>query len=153
MFVHMKTEFSIYKGDIRFTGDTIKVNDGVFKWHRIMELVYAIVYFALGAYMSVKYFSDHKIQTLLIGIGVILFAVLTLILYSKTSTDTEFDIRQVKKAVISESFSYLNLVLFLTNSRKRKIVLDYRDEDRFSKFCLDNLVETLKSYSIPTKVK
>ncbi len=85
----------------------------------------------------------------MIAIGII-----TLIPGLKVNMDNELDARQVEKAVISEDFmSYLNLTLYLKNSQKRKVQLDYRDEDRFEKFHLNELIETMRSLSIGTEVK
>ena len=65
----MKTEFVIYKGEIKFLDNQIKIRDDIYKW------------------------------------------------------------------------------------QKKWVQLDYRDEDRFEKFHLNELIETLKSYSIGTEVK
>jgi len=63
-------------------------------------------------------------------------------------------VQDVKRAVISADFiSYLNLTLYLKNSRKQKVQLDYRDEGRFKKFYLNELIETVKSFSIYTELK
>jgi hypothetical protein len=62
------------------------------------------------------------------------------------------EVQDVKRAVISEDFiSYLNLT-YLKNIRKRKVQLGYRDEDKFEKFYLNELSETLKSFAIDTEV-
>ncbi len=80
--------------------------------------------------------------------------IIGLIINSKVSLDNELDVREVNRAVISKDIaSYLNLKLYLKDSRSRKVVLDYSDEDRFERFYQNELIETLKSFSINTEVK
>jgi hypothetical protein len=89
-----------------------------------------------------------------VGLGIIAVSITGIIAGSKVSMDNDLDIRQVEKAVISEDFaSYLKLTLYLKNSQKRKVVLDYRDEDKFAAFYQNELVETLKSCSINTEIR
>lgn len=119
-----------------------------------MNLAYAVVFIFFGAYMVIRHFMTHQNWTLLLGLAIIVVGIIVLIIDSKVSMDTELDVRNVNKAVISEDFaSYLHLKLYLKSSRVRKVALDYRDEDRFEKFYLNDLVETLKSFSISTEVK
>jgi len=101
-----------------------------------------------------RYFVNHNSNTILLGIAVLAIGIVGLITGLKVSTDKSLDIRQVEKAVIKEDFSsYLNLTLYLKNSQRRKVALDYRDEDHFSKFYLKELIETLKFFSINTELK
>ncbi|MCK7534099.1 MAG: hypothetical protein MZV63_25290 [Marinilabiliales bacterium] len=52
----------------------------------------------------------------------------------------------MEKAVISHDFAgYLNVTFHLNNSRKRKAVLDYNDEDKFEKFYLKEFIEAADS--------
>ena len=130
------------------------IRDGIFKWHKIIRLVYPAVYILFGFYMVIRHFVTHQNWTLLLGLAIIMVGIIGLIINSKVSLDNELDIREINKAVISKDFaSYLNLKLYLKDSRSRKVVLDYRDEDRFEKFYLNELIETLKSFSIETEVK
>jgi hypothetical protein len=150
----MKTEFVIYKGDIKFLDNHIKIRDGIFKWQKKVSIAYSVIYIAGGIYMVIRSFMTYKNWGLWAGLAVTAFGIIALIVGLKVNMDNEIDVRQVEKAVISADFmSYFNLRLFLKNSQKRKVQLDYRDEDRFEKFHLDELVETLKSYSIETEVK
>lgn len=150
----MKTEFVIYKGEIKFVDSQIKIRDGIFKWQKTMGTVYSAIYIAVGIYMIIRHFvTDHN-WALWVGLAAIAFGIIGLIGGSKINMDNELDAGQVEKAVIAKDFmSYLNLTLFLKNSQKRKVQLDYRDEDRFEKFHLGELIETLKSYSIDTEIK
>ncbi len=104
--------------------------------------------------MVIRHFVAVQDWALWVGLAIIAVGIIALIAGSKVNMDNEIDVRQVEKAVISADFmSYLNLRLYLKNSQKRKVQLDYRDEDRFEKFHLNELVETLKSYSIETEIK
>jgi len=150
----MKTEFVIYKGEIKFLDNQIKIRDGIFKWQKKMTTAYSATYIAAGVYLVIRYFVTDQNWALWVGLAIITIGVIALIGGSKVNMDNELDAGQVEKAVISEDFmSYLNLTLYLKNSQKRKVQLDYRDEDRFEKFHLNELIETLKSYSIGTEVK
>jgi hypothetical protein len=151
---YMKTEFTIYKGGIKFLDNQIQIRDGIYKWHKTMSTVYAVVAVLFGAYEAYRYLTTHHIWYLLLGLAIIVLGIAGLITGLKVSTDTFFDAGQVEKSVVSKDFvSYLNLTLYLKNSQKRKVQLDYRDEDRFEKFYLNELIETLKSFSIDTAVK
>ena len=150
----MKTAFTIYKGEIKFLNNQIQIRDGIYKWHKKMSTVYAVVFIFFGVWEIYKYFAVHHIWIFFIGLACILFGIVGLITGSRLSTGTVFDAGQVQKAVISHDFaSYLNLTFYLKNSQKRKIQLDYRDEDRFEKFYLNELIETMKGLSINTEVK
>jgi thiol:disulfide interchange protein len=150
----MKTEFVIYKGEIKFLDSQIKIRDGIFKWQKKMSIAYAAIYLAAGVYLIVRHFVTAQNWALWVGLAVIAFVIIALIAGSKVNMDNKIDVRQVEKAVISADFmSYLNLKLYLKNSQKRKVQLDYRDEDRFEKFHLNELIETLRSYSIETERK
>jgi hypothetical protein len=150
----MKTEFTIYKGGIKFLDNQIQIRDSIYKWHKKMSTVYAVVAILFGAYEAYRYFTTHHIWYLLLGLAITGLGIVALITGTKVSTDTLFDVGQVEKAVIYRDFvSYLNLTLYLKNSQKRKVQLDYRDEDKFEKFYLNELIETLQSFSINTEVK
>jgi hypothetical protein len=104
--------------------------------------------------MGIKYFANHHVYIIFVGSALIVFGIILLITGSKVSTDTELDMLQVEKAVISQDLaSYLNLILYLKNSQKRKVALDYKDEDHFRKLQLNELIDTLKNFSIETEVK
>ncbi|MGB8357693.1 MAG: hypothetical protein WCD55_03675, partial [Bacteroidales bacterium] len=123
----MKTEFSIYKGDIKFLDNKIVIRDGIYKWHKIMAMVYPVVYIIFGACLVIRHFATHQNWTLLLGLAIILVGIIGLIINSKVSLDNELDVRKVNRAVISKDFaSYLNLRLYLNDSHVRKVVLDYR---------------------------
>lgn len=151
----MKSEFTIYKGEIKFLDNQIKIRDGIFKWYKKLRTAYAVAAIIIGGvYMGIKYFTTHHAYVIFVGLALIALGIILLITGSKVSTDPELDVRQVEKAVISQDLvSYLNLTLYLKNSQKRKVALDYRDEDQFKKFYLNELIETLKSFSINTEVK
>ena len=119
-----------------------------------MAMVYPVVYIIFGACLVIRHFATHQNWTLLLGLAIIVVGIIGLITKSKVSLDNELDVRKVNKAVISKDFaSYLNLRLYLNDSHVRKVVLDYRDEDKFEKFYQNELIETLKSFSIDTEVK
>ena len=119
-----------------------------------MSTAYSAIYIAAGVYLVIRHFVTDQNWALWVGLAIITIGVITLIGGLKVNMDNELDVRQVEKAVISKDFvSYLNLTLYLKNSQKRKVQLDYRDEDRFEKFHLNELIETLKSYSIRTETK
>jgi hypothetical protein len=150
----MKTEFVIYKGEIKFLNNHIKIRDGIFKWQKKMSTAYLAIYIVVGAYLVIKHFGTHQHWALLVGLAIIAIGIIGLITGSKVNMDNDLDVQQVEKAVISEDFaSYLNLNLYLKNSQKRKVALDYRDEDGFAKFYQNELIEALKSCSITTEIK
>ncbi len=151
---HMKSEFAIYKGEIKFLNNQIQIRDGIYNWQKKMSAAYAVIIIFFGIWEIYKHFTSHHIWIFFIGPGCILFGIVGLITGSRLSTGTVFNAGQVQKAVISHDFaSYLNLTLYLKNSQKRKIQLDYRDEDRFEKLYLNEPIETMKSYSIETEIK
>jgi hypothetical protein len=151
----MKTEFTIYKGEIKFLDNRIRIRDGIFKWHKKLRTAYALAAIIIGGvYIGIKFLTTNHIYVIFVGLALIALGIILLITGSKVSTGSEFDVRQVEKAVISQDLvSYLNLTLYLKNSQKRKVALDYKDEDQFKKFSLNELIETLKSFSINTDVK
>jgi hypothetical protein len=150
----MKTEFVIYKGEIKFLENQIKIRDNIFKWQKIIGKVYSAIYIGAGVYLFIRHFVAEQNWALWVGLALIVIGIIALIGDSKVSMENALNVQQVEKAVISPDFmSYLNLTLYLKNSQKRKIQLDYRDEDRFEKFHLNELIETLRSYSINAEVK
>ncbi len=150
----MKTKFAVYKGEINFVDNQITISDGIFKWHKYMNMVYVVIYFVGGVYVILRYFSNHNILMIPLAAAIFVVGVVGLISALKLNTNKTLDIRQVEKAVIKEDFSsYLNLTLHLKNSQRRKVALDYRDEDHFNKFYLKELIETLKLFSINTELK
>ena len=150
----MKTRFTVYKGEVNFSDNQIIITDGIFKWHKRVNMVYAALYMAGALYLIGRYIVSHNSNMILLGIAVLALGVFGLVSDSKTNTDKILDIRQVDKAVIREDFtSYLNLTLHLKNSQRRKVVLDYRDEDHFRKFYLNDLIETLQSFGITVEEK
>ena len=150
----MKTKFSVYKGEINFLDNQIIITDGIFRWHKYVRMVTVTFYTVTGVYIISRYFTNENVYTILLGFGVLLIGLIGLISGLKVNSDKKLDIGLVEKAVIKEDFaSYLNLTLYLKNSQKRKVVLDYRDEDHFSKFYEKDLIETLKSFSIMTELK
>ncbi len=149
----MNTTFTVYKGKINFLDNRIIITDGIFKWHKRLNMFFVAFYIAAALYIIGRYFINHN-SNILLGIAVLAFGVFGLIIGSKTNTDKSLDLRQVERAVIREDFaSNLNLTLHLKNSQRRKIVLDYRDEDHFRKYYLNDLIETLQSVGIPAKLK
>ena len=150
----MKTEFVIYKGDIKFLNNHIKIRDGIFKWQKQLSIVYSAVLISGGTYMIIRHFATPQDWGLWVGLGIIAVSITGIIAGSKVSMDNDLDVQQVEKAVISENFaSYLNLTFYLKNSQKRKVVLDYRDEDRFAAFYQNELIETMESCFIKTEVR
>jgi hypothetical protein len=150
----MKTEFVIYKGDIKFLNNHIKIRDGIFKWQKKMSMAYSTVLILGGGFMVIKHLDIPQDWALWVGLGIIAVSITGIIAGLKVNMDNDLDLQQVEKAVISENFaSYLNLTLYLKNSQKRKVVLDYRDEDKFAAFYQNDLIETLKSCSINTEVR
>jgi hypothetical protein len=150
----MKTEFVIYKGDIKFLDNHIKIRDGIFKWQKKFSVVYSAALIFGGVYVVIKHFATPRDWALWVGLGIIAISITGIIAGSKINMDNDLDVLDVEKAVISDDFaSYLNLTLYLKNSQKRKIALDYRDEDRFAKFYQNDLIEALNSCSIPTEIK
>ena len=150
----MKTKFSVYKGEINFLDNQIIITDGIFRWHKYVRMFTVTLYIVAGVYIISGYFTNENIYTILLGVGVLLIGIIGLISGLKVNSDKKLDIRQVEKAVIKEDFaSYLYLTLYLKNSQKRKVVLDYRDEDHFSKFYTKELIATFSSFSIETELK
>jgi hypothetical protein len=151
----MKTEFAVYNGDIKFMGDQIIISDGIFSWHKKLRTAYAIAAILIGGFfVSIRYFTSHHAYVIFVGLALIVIGIILLITGSKVTTDPEFDLKKVEKAVISQdTASYLNLIIYHKNSQKRKVALDYKDEDQFKKSQLSELIETLKIYSIDTEVK
>lgn len=150
----MKTRFAVYKGEIIFLDNQITITDGIFKWHKYITMVYVVIYFVGGAYILSRYFSNQNILMIPLGVAVLLVGIIGLTTTLKVNTNKTLDIGQVEKAVIKEDFSsYLNLTLYLKNSQRRKVALDYRDEDHFRKYYVKELIETLKCFSIMTELK
>ena len=150
----MKTTFAVYKGEIDFLDNQITITDGIFKWHKYITMVYVVIYFVGGVYVIFRYFSNHTILMIPLAAAIFVVGIVGLITTLKVNTNKTLDIQQIEKAVLKEDFSsYLNLILYLKNSQRRKVALDYRDEDHFSKFYLKELIETLKFFSINTELK
>ena len=150
----MKTRFTVYKGEINFSDNRIIITDGFFKWHKHVNMVIAAFYIAGSLYVIGRYLVNQNGKTIVVGLAVLALGVFGLITGSRTNTDKSLDIRQVERAVIREDFtSYLNLTLHLKNSQKRKVVLDYRDEDHFRKYYLNELIGTLQSFGITVEEK
>ncbi len=150
----MKTKFVVYKGEINFLDDHIIITDGIFKWHKYLRMAIGVFYILGGAYILVRSLINQNFLMVLLGGAILILGIVGLITTLKVNTNKTLDIRQVEKAVIKEDFSsYLNLTLHLKNSQKRKVALDYRDEDHFSKYYVKELIETLKFFLINTELK
>lgn len=150
----MKTRFTVHKGEINFSDNQIIITDGIFKWHKYVNMVIAAFYIIGALYAIGRYLVNPDGKTIILGLAVLALGVFGLIIGSRTNTDKSLDIRQVERAVIREDFtSYLKLTLHLRNSQKRKVVLDYRDEDHFRKYYLNELIGTLQSFGITVEEK
>jgi hypothetical protein len=149
----MKTVFRIYKGEIKFLDNKIIITDGIFKWHKVLRIAYAVFFILTGIYLSSRYLVNQ--QFLMMTLGIVIFAIglLAVMTGLKISTDTLFEVRQIERAVISKDMnSSLNLTLHLKNSQKRKVTLDYKEEDQFNSLHINELIGTLNYYKIITEV-
>lgn len=148
----MKNEFSIYKGQIKFIDHEILINDGIFKWHRTLRMVYSSFFIISGIWIAIKNLNNERILLIILGLVFFVFGIFGIISSLRVNTNTKLDLRQVEKALISRDLSSsLNLTLFLKNSQKRIILLDYREEDKFWDLHISNLVSTLEGLNINTE--
>jgi hypothetical protein len=150
----MKTEFVIYKGSISFPGNQIMIRDDSNKWTRWLSTASSVATIIIGAYMTGRSLVVSPGEISWIGLATIAVGLLAILIGTRISTDGELDAGQVEKAVISHDFAgYLNVTFHLSNSRKRKAVLDYNDEDKFEKFYLKEFIETLNGRAIRTEIR
>jgi uncharacterized membrane protein HdeD (DUF308 family) len=87
----MKTEFVIYKGEIKFLDNQIKIRDNIFRWQKIMGIAYSAIYIAAGVYLVIRHFVADQNWALLVGLAIITIGVITLIGGSKVNMDNELD--------------------------------------------------------------
>jgi len=150
----MKTEFPIYNGRITFSDKKILINDGIFKWHKILQIAYSVLFIIGGIWMITKYINNTQFYLIILGIVFISFGILAIILGLRLSTTATIDVRQVEQAVIGkDQTSSLNLTIYLKNSQKRKIKLDNMEEDQFWVLHMTELTNTLKELNIRTEIK
>ena len=150
----MKTEFVIYKGSISFPGNQIMIRDDLNKWTNRLSAAGSAISVLVGVYMIGRSIVDSPGEISWIGLATIAVGLLSILIGTRISTDGELDAGQVEKAVISHDFAgYLNVTFHLSNSRKRKAVLDYNDEDKFEKFYLKEFIETLNGRAIRTEIR
>jgi len=150
----MKTDFVIYKGSISFPGNQIMIRDDLNKWTNRLSATGSAISVLGGVYMIGKSIVDSPGEISWIGLATIAIGLLAILVGTRISTDGELDAGQVEKAVISHDFAgYLNVTFHLSDSRKRKAVLDYNDEDKFEKFYLKEFIETLNSKTIRTEIR
>lgn len=150
----MKTKFVVYKGEINFLDNQIIISDGIFKWHKYLRMAFTMFYILGGVYIMGRSFINQNFMMILLGGAIMVFGIIGLITTLKVNTNKTLEIRQVEKALIKEDFSsYLNLTLHLKNSQRRKVALDFSDEDHFSKYYVKELIETLNCFSINTELK
>lgn len=150
----MKTEFVIYKGSISFPGNQIMIRDDSNKWTRRVSTAVSAISVLAGAYMTGRSLVVSPGEFSWIGLATLVVGLLSILVWTRISTDGDLDAGEVEKAVISHDFAgYLNVTFHLSDSRKRKAVLDYNDEDKFEKFYLKEFVETLNSKTIRTEIR
>lgn len=150
----MKTEFPIYNGRITFLDKKILINDGIFKWHKILQIGYSVLFIIGGIWMITRYINYTQFYMIILGIVFISFGILAIILGLRLNTTTTIDVRQVEQAVIGkDQTSSLNLTIYLKNSQKRKIKLDNMEEDQFWVLHMAELTNTLKELNISTEIK
>ncbi len=65
----MKTEFVIYKGEIKFLDNQIKIRDGIFKWQKKMSIAYSAIYIVTGVYLVIRHFVADSELGFMGGIG------------------------------------------------------------------------------------
>lgn len=150
----MRTEFTIYKGGISFPGNQIKIRDDANRWTKRLSTAGTVISIILGAYLIFRGLVDSPGEVPWIGLGTVLVGLLSILVGARINTDGELEAGQVMKAVISRDFAgYLNVTFHLVNSQRRKVVLDYNDEDKFEKFCMKEFLETLRYKSISAEVR
>ena len=150
----MKNVFPIYKGQIKILDNRILINDGIFKWHKILQIIYSVLFVLVGIWLASRYTINKQLYMIILGIVLMGFGILSIILGLKVNTSTTISVQQIEKAIISrDKISSLNLTLYLKNSQKRKIQLDSRDEDRFWELHIADFTNTLKELSINVETK
>jgi hypothetical protein len=150
----MKTEFLIYKGSISFPGNQIMIRDDSNKWTRWLSTASSVATIIVGAYITGRSLVVSPGEISWFGLATIAVGLLSILIGTRISADGELDAGLVEKAVISHDFAgYLNVTFHLSNSRKRKAVLDYNDEDKFEKFYLKEFVEALNGRAIRTEIR
>lgn len=150
----MKTEFTTYKGEISFLENQIKIRDDANKWTKRLSTASSVISILVGAYMTGRSLVVSPDEISWIGLATVSVGFISILFGVKINTDGELETGQVLKAVISHDFiGYMNVTFHLSNFQKRKVALDYKDEDRFEKFSLKEFIEALKSNSIVTEIR
>lgn len=150
----MKTAFPVYNGHIKFVDNRILINDGIFKWHKILRIAYSVLFVLVGIWISTRYIINKQLYMIILGIVFFVFGIFSLILALKWNTNTIIDIQQIEKAIIGrDKISSLNLTLYLRNAQKRIIKLDSREEDQFWELQISDLVNTFKGLNINIEIK
>jgi len=150
----MRTEFVIYKGEIKFLDNQILINDEKKSWSKILSYTVYLSSFIYGAVLvGTRYKTPNEFEFVL-GAIILLAGIPGFIRETRTSVGKELIISQINKVVISHSLAnFLKVTFYLKNSQKRQVVLDFNDESRFGKFYLNEFINTLKGYSINTEIK
>ncbi len=150
----MKTEFVIYKGELKFLDKQIIIMDEKKICFKILSYILYLSSFLYGVVLvGTRYRTPYDFEFVL-GVIIVLSLIPGFIREIRTNVGKKLNISLIDKAVISHNFSnFLKVTFYLKNSQKRQVVLDFNDEDRFEKFHLNEFINTLKGYSIKTEIK
>ncbi len=151
----MKTNFTIHQGEISFMDKVINIHDKNSKWSKPFILFSGICAVLYGTAIIIKYFKTNDPFDLWPGIAIVTIGIPSLIFNQiRITFINQIQYRDIKKVIIKYTFANQYIAVFtLTNSKKRRVILDYNDEGRFEKFSLKDFINALNTNDVITEIK
>ena len=151
----MKTNFIIHQGEISFMDNLIKINDKNSKWSKPLLLFSGLCAVLYGILIIIKYFKTNDPFDLWPGIILVTLGIPSLILNQiRITFVNQIQYRDIKKVIIKYTFLNQYIAVFaLSNSKKRRVILDQNDEGRFEKFSLKDFINALNANDVIAEIK
>ena len=149
----MKNKYSIYSGDLSFESNSMMINDNHPKWIRFINISIPILAIIVGIAYLINFYVHHTSFKLWTGLLFIILGIAGFIFQFKISYDNKLDFRNIKKVRIKNNlFNLLIADFYLSNKRKRRVILDQNELCRFEKKSLNDFVKTLDNNSIHSEI-
>ncbi len=151
----MKTNFIIHQGELSFMDNLININDKNYRWTKPLLLFSGICVVFYGILIIIKYFKTNDPFDLWPGIILVTLGIPSLIFNQiRITFINQIQYLDIKRVIIKYTFANQYIAIFtLSNSKKRRVILDYNDEGRFEKFSLKDFINALNANDVIAEIK
>ena len=149
----MKNNYSVYEGHLIFGSESVRINDNNPKWIRFINILMPFLAIATGITYLISYSIHYSRFSLWTGLLFILLGIPVFFMQSKISYERNLDYKNIKKVRIkSNLFNLLMADFYLSNGKKRRVILDQDDLCKFENNSLNDFIRTMESKSICSEV-